>query len=472
MHVRFWGAARTVTGSMHLLEVGGQRILLDCGLYQGIRKDAFRRNRELPFDAKSIDAVVLSHAHIDHSGNLPTLVKNGFKGKIHSTSPTRSLSIHMLLDSAHIQVKDVEYVNKRRLEKKQTPFEPLYEQEDAIHALKRFSEHEFGEYFSPVPNVECRFHIAGHMLGAAHVELVIQRGSSRPLRLLFSGDIGRHNSPILKDPSIVAETDFLIMEATYGDRKHPEEINTESELLKVVLDVWEQKGKLIIPAFSVGRTQEIVFYLNNLRNKGKLPPIKTFLDSPLAIDAHTVFQQYFDELNDTFARRILDEDDNDPLSFPDFYLVRKVEDSKALNSFAEPCIIISASGMCEAGRVLHHLRNHISKPSTTVLLTGFQAPHTLGRQLEEGAKQVNIFGDPFDVHANICKLPGTSGHADQTELIEWFKQVTTAGHLQWTALVHCEFECATVLAEQLRKYTRQQVYIPNRGDEISLDGHR
>ncbi len=468
MQVQFWGAAQTITGSMHLVEYEGKRVLLDCGLYQGRRKEAFNRNRDLPFDARSIDAVLLSHAHIDHSGNLPSLIRHGFKGRIYTTPPTKSLAVHMLLDSAQIQESDVKYVNKKRKQKQQSLFDPLYVQEDAVRTLNRMVGIDFAEPFQPVPGMTCRFHVAGHMLGAAHVELTMSQNGHPPIRLAFSGDIGRKGAPILKDPTVVEGVDYLIMEATYGNRKHPEWIDAEKELHRVVQETWDNRGKLIVPAFSVGRTQEIIYRLNNLKEAGKLPPLKVFLDSPLAIDAHTVFQQYFDQFDDTFAKQILSEEDEDPLDFHDLYLVRKVQHSMALNKLQEPCIIISASGMCESGRILHHLKQHISNPTTTVLLTGYQAPYTLGRRLEEGAAEVNIFGDPYKVRAKILKLQGSSGHADQPELIEWASNVAAAGNLKKVALVHCELENAQVLSEKLLTNDIRPVIIPDRGETMPL----
>lgn len=466
--VQFWGAAQTVTGSMHLVQHRGRSVLLDCGLYQGRRKEAFRRNRQLPFDASGIDAVVLSHAHIDHSGNLPSLVRAGFRGKIYATPPTRSLAVHLLLDAAQIQVSDVRYVNKRRKTSGQAPFEPLYEQTDAVAALNRFIICNYDTPFHPVPGMTCRFFVAGHMLGAAHVEVMFETDQAPPLRLLYSGDIGRTGAAMLKDPTVVPDANYLIMESTYGDRTHPPDSDVESELETVVKRTWSDRGKLIIPAFSVGRTQEIIYHLNNLRHSGKLPPIKVFLDSPLAIDAHTIFQEYFDQFDEEFARRILDADNDDPLDFPDLFFVRKANDSKALNRYQDPCIIISASGMCESGRVLHHLKQHIGDPASTVLLTGYQASQTLGRRLQDGAQQVNILGQHFRVRARVIRLPGNSGHADQRELLQWASDVAAAGQLRQLALVHGEPESANALAAKLADRGLAPVVIPQRGDVMQL----
>jgi len=468
MQVIFWGAAQTVTGSMHLVESNGSRLLLDCGLYQGPRKQAFRRNRELPFDASNIDAAILSHAHIDHSGNLPCLYRNGFRGKIYTTAATRNLCTHMLLDSAEIQVSDVKYVNRKRRANNQTLFEPLYTPPDAMKTLKRFHAVDFLQEFEPVPGVQARLHVAGHMLGAAHVELNLPHPNHPPSRLVFSGDIGRPGMPILQNPSSIENVDYLIMEATYGDREHDASAGAEPILLDLVQKTWETGGKLLIPAFSVGRTQEITYYLNNLYEKGKLPPIKAFIDSPLAIDAHTVYQQHFDDFDERFAQQIIDEDDADPLAFPDLHLVRKARLSKELNRFKDPCIIIAASGMCEGGRILHHLRQHIGKPNTTILFAGYQAPHTLGRRILDGARQVNIFGDPFDVKADVVKLPSASGHADRSELLEWASNIADNGNLKKVALVHCDPEPAASFQTHLQQHDVGPVIIPARGETMTL----
>lgn len=468
MQVQFWGAARTVTGSMHLVEFQGKKLLLDCGLYQGRRKEAFKRNREMPIVGRDIDAVVLSHAHVDHCGNLPTLVRTGFKGKIFATTATRNLCVHLLLDAAHIQESDVKYVNKKRAKKNQTLFEPLYVHDDAIRTLNCYETVEFEESFEPVPGVQCRFLTAGHMLGAGHVELSLKPENGKPTRLVFSGDIGRPGVPILKDPTIPEGADYLIMEATYGNREHIAGRDADEVLLHAVEKTWDSQGKLIVPAFSVGRTQEVVYRLNNLSEAGKLPPIPVFVDSPLAADAHTVFQQHYDYFDEEFARKITSEEDNDPLSFPRLHIIRKVQHSKELNKSKEPCIIISASGMCEAGRILHHLKNNIEKPNTTILFTGYQAPYTLGRRIQDGEKEIRIFGEPYQMNAQSLKLPSSSGHADQSELLDWAKGVAEKGNIKKVALVHCELESAEAFAEKLMLEKIGPVIIPERGETMSL----
>lgn len=470
MKVEFCGAAQTVTGSMHLVHWQGKRLLLDCGLYQGHRKLAFEINRKLPFPAGSIDAVVLSHAHIDHCGNLPTLVRNGFRGPIYSTAPTRELAAIMLLDSAKIQVSDVAYVNRKRMRQQQAPFEPLYVEQDAIATERLFRAVEFMDEFSPLPMIKCRFHEAGHMLGAASVEVLLEQVGQRPIRLVFSGDIGRPNAPLLKDPKTIDHADFLIMEATYGDRLHPPEQDANKILRETAEATLRNRGKLIIPAFSVGRTQEIVYRLNQLNEQNLLPLIPVFVDSPLAVDSTAVFRRHQGIFDAEAIEFTAADEDHDALTFPTLKYIRAVEDSKRLNTMAEPAIIISASGMCESGRILHHLKNHIGQTNTTVLFAGFQAPNTLGRRILDGAKRISIYGEDYEVRAKILRLESTSGHADQRELLEWARSTSHRGQLRKIALVHCEVEPATVFASLLRKENLSDVIIPAKGEFMSLNG--
>ncbi len=471
MKVQFWGAAQTVTGSMHLVHHNGKQILLDCGLYQGRRKIAFEKNRNLPFDAKRLDVVVLSHAHIDHSGNLPSLIKAGYRGPIYSTSATRDLAAIMLLDSAKIQKYDVKYVNKKRAKNGQHPFEPLYLVGDAVQALRQFRTVEYDFGFNLLPGVECRFHSAGHMLGAATVELVLdsETGDQAATRLVFSGDIGRDKMPILRDPVTVAGANYVIMEATYGDRTHPEGGDARKTLKQTAHATYNAGGKLIIPAFSVGRTQEIVYRLNQLAEAGELPPMKVYIDSPLAVNATDIFRDHVECFDDEMVEAILSEEDEDPLSFSGATYIRSAEASKALNFVNEPCVIISASGMCEAGRILHHLKNNIEKENTTILFAGYQAPHTLGRILLDKTKDVvNIYGQPYHVNAKVCKLQGSSGHADKPELLEWAKKTSQQGELRQVALVHCELEGAEPFKTTLERNKIGPVIIPAPGDVMEM----
>lgn len=471
MKVQFWGAAQTVTGSMHLVHVGNKRVLLDCGMYQGKRKIAFQKNKKLPFDPKSVDAVILSHAHIDHSGNLPSLVRGGFRGPIYSTSATRDLAAFMLLDSAKIQVNDVKYVNRKRKRKNQKPFEPLYEQRHAQQTLKQFRTVEYMQRFNPCEGVECEFHFAGHMLGAATVELDLRDNpGDKPTKLVFSGDIGRAKVPILRDPQVVEGADYIIMESTYGNRNHEKKADATKILKQTAQETYDTGGKLIIPAFSVGRTQEIVYRLNLLAEENELPKMKVFVDSPLAVNATDVFRSHVECFDDDMVNAILEEEDQDPLMFRDLTYVRRTELSKALNFLKEPAIIISASGMCEGGRILHHLKNNIEKENTTVLFAGYQAPHTLGRiLLDQSLDRVKIYGEEYEVNCKIAKLEGSSGHADQDELLDWAKDTCDQGDVKNIALVHCEIDPATEFKSRLAKRKIQDVIIPAMGDEMTME---
>ena len=469
MKVEFWGAAQTVTGSMHLVHVGSKKLLLDCGLYQGKRKEAFKRNREIPFKGSEIDAVILSHGHIDHSGNLPSLIASGYRGPIYSTSATRDLAVYLLLDSAKIQKNDIKYVNKKRKKNNQTPFEPLYTQEDAVQTIRQFRTIEFEYAFSPLDGVTCKFHIAGHMLGAAIVELDLTEEGKDPVKLVFSGDIGRSEMPILKDPVTVQGANYVIMEATYGNRNHEKSGDAKTTLLDAAKSCYDSGGKLIIPAFSIGRTQEIVYRLNLLREAGELPEMKVFVDSPLAVNATNVFREHVECYDDETIEQMLSEEDEDPLAFENLAYVRDAKVSRMLNTFNEPCIIISASGMCEAGRILHHLKHNISKPNTIIMFTGYQAPHTLGRIILDGSKDiVRIYGEPYEVKAQVCKLQSSSGHADQQQLLEWAEKTNQTGDVKNVALVHCEMDGAEPFKNLLKEKGINHVTIPARGDSIEL----
>ena len=467
MEVQFWGAAREVPGSMHLLNIGGRRILLDCGLYQGRRKHAFERNRDFPFDPSSIDAVVLSHAHIDHCGNLPTLVKAGFTGKIYATPATRDLCRHMLVDSAHIQKSDVRYVNRRRKRQGKRPFEPLYLIGDARKALAKFRPVHYGRVFEPAPGVRATFIDAGHILGSASVVLDLTEGS-RTRRLVFSGDIGRRGLPILRDPQIASGADYVIMESTYGDREHEPPSRAREYLRECADATFSSGGKLLVPSFALGRTQEVVYRLNQLWEAGELPPVDVFVDSPLAINVTEVYSAhpecYDREMLDTMAT----DSDGDPLGFRRLRYVRKAEESKALNTRRGPAIIIAASGMCEGGRILHHLRNHVGNPSTTVLFVGYQAQHTLGRRLLEGNDEVRVLGTPVQVRARIERADAYSAHADRTGLLGWAEAVRERGQVSRYFLVHGEEDSAEALAEDLRAAGTAGVEVPERGSAFQL----
>jgi len=451
MKITFHGAARTVTGSQHLLEVNGKKIMLDCGLFQGRRKEAFERNRTEFCRGEEIDCLVLSHAHIDHSGRIPCLVNNGFSGDIYCTSATRDLCAVMLMDSAYIQEKDVEYVNRRRRRNGQRPFEPLYTKPDAAKAMELFVGLSYNRSRELFPGVQLTLVDAGHMLGSAHVILDVKdHDTGRTLRLVFSGDIGRPDIPIIRDPVPINDgADILIMESTYGNRIHPPYPESEQELKRIINETVSRGGSLLIPAFAVGRTQQIVFALHKLHNKHEIPALPVFVDSPLATRATDVFRLH-PEVYDAETREfLLADDDNNPFGFSRLQYTQTVEQSKALNTLKTPSVIISSSGMMQGGRILHHLRNRIEDQRNTVLITGWQAPGTLGRKLVEEQESVRIFGEEFQVKARVETLTGFSGHADREGLIDFVRVM--AKQPQQTFIVHGEQDSAESLAESLRK---------------------
>ncbi|MBN2172418.1 MAG: MBL fold metallo-hydrolase [Candidatus Krumholzibacteriota bacterium] len=462
--INFWGAARTVTGSRHLIEIGGRRLLLDCGLFQGRRAESEQLNRELPFKAKKLDAVVLSHAHIDHSGNLPTLVRHGFRGRVHCTPATADLLGIMLPDSAHIQEQDAKYLNKR-LKHGEKAVEPLYGLKDVERLLELVTPQRYRKDFEPLPGVRCRFLDAGHILGSAIVCLTIDRDGAAPFRLVFSGDLGREDLPILRDPETVAGADALIIESTYGERYHADIRKAEERLGAVVKRTIERGGKVIIPAFSVGRSQEIVYELNELMTAGAIPAIPIYIDSPLTVKASQLFAKHrecFDEETWEIIAR-----GDDPFGFGRMTYIKNVEGSKALNRLAEPCVIISASGMAEAGRILHHLKNSVEDPRNTILIVGFMAEHTLGRRLEEGAREVRILGGTYPVRAEVRALHAYSAHADRDDLLSFVAGMDAPPRRVF--VVHGEERQALSLAAALREKGLPQVEVPAFGDRFPLD---
>ncbi len=452
---------------MHLLEIGGRKLLLDCGLYQGRRKEAFERNRKLPFDAAEIDAVILSHAHIDHSGNLPSLLKAAFQGSIYATSATRDLAAYMLVDSAHLQQNDVRFVNKRRRKQGKNPFEPLYTKEDAVAALNRFRTVGYDHPFDPVPGVRAHFRDAGHILGSAIVVLDLEE-KGRKRRLVFSGDIGRKGLPILRDPQAAEGADFVIMEGTYGDRLH-ETSGDARELLRTTIgEIAARNGKLLIPAFAVGRTQEIVYRLNQLWEADKLPRVDVFVDSPLAVNATEVFRLHPECYDSKYAQELLTDTDHDLLTFSGLRYLRRAEESMQLNDREGPAVIISASGMCEGGRILHHLRHHATESASVVLFVSFQAEHTLGRKILEGKNPVSIYGEEYEIRASVRKAEGYSAHADRDGLLLWASRVRETGDVKQIFLVHGEEEGLSALAKGLRDQGTADVRIPERGQAFEL----
>ena len=460
MQISFHGAARTVTGSRHLIEANGHRVLLDCGIYHGRRQEAFERNRNFSFEPSSIDAVILSHAHIDHSGNLPLLVKNGFDGPIYTTHATRDLCASMLPDSGHIHEKDAEYLNKKHKRQGKPLIEPLYTQNDAyvsLHYLESINYHRAKEIME---GIYFTFYDAGHILGSSFVVLDIEdRDAGRDIRLVFSGDLGREGLPLIRDPETVDHADLLIMESTYGGRLHEPIPDTAQRLKEIVNKIYQNKGVLIIPAFAVGRTQQLVYELQKLHSKDEIPELPIYVDSPLAINITSVFRQHpeiFDRETHQYMRQFNDED---VFGFSKLQYTRRVEESIELNTMDPPFIVISASGMAEHGRILHHLKHHIEDPHSVVLIVGWQAPNTLGRKLVEGASKVRILGREYKVRASVEKLNGLSGHADSNELVDWVAAMEKRP--QKTFLVHGELDAAQSLAKSLsEKLELEDVVVP------------
>lgn len=450
MKITFHGAAQTVTGSQHLIEVNGKKIMLDCGLFQGKRKEAFERNRNEFCQGNEIDCLILSHAHIDHSGRIPCLVKNGFSGDIFCTSATRDLCAVMLMDSAFIQEKDVEFVNRRRKKNGQRPFEPLYTKIDVANGMQLFVGLSYNRGHQLFPGVRLTLVDAGHMLGSSHIVLDIDdQDTGLNRRLVFSGDIGRPDIPIIRDPVPISDgADILIMESTYGNRQHPPYPESEKELERIVNETVSRGGSLLIPAFAVGRTQQLVYAFHKLHNNRAIPDLPIYVDSPLATRATDIFRLHPETYDAEIREFLLTDDDNNPFGFGRLQYTQSVEQSKVLNSLKVPAIIISSSGMMEGGRILHHLRNRIEDPRNTILITSWQAPNTLGRRIVEKEKTVRIFGDEFKVKAKIETLVGFSGHADRDGLMDFVRVMNKKP--QRTFVVHGESDSSESLADALR----------------------
>jgi metallo-beta-lactamase family protein len=468
MKLTFHGAARTVTGSKHLLEVNGTRILLDCGMVQGKRSESYSANVNLPFDPASIDLVILSHAHIDHSGNLPNLVKNGFKGDIIATPATRDLCSTMLPDSGHIQERDVEFVNKKKRKKGEAPVLPIYTQQDAYASLENFLTQNYHRTRKVAPGVSLTFRDAGHMLGSSYVILEIEdQDTGRDLRFVFSGDVGRKGIPIIRDPELLTDgADVLIMESTYGDRLHETFGESEEKLEHIVKRTYKRGGAIVMPAFAVGRAQQLVYTLHTLMDKGDIPRLPIYVDSPLAVSTTAVFSLHPECFDQETRDFMMQPGNRDPFGFEHLTYIRTLEESKQLNFMREPCIIISASGMAEFGRVVHHIKNRIEDPKNTILITGWQAPETLGRKLVDQVKTVRIFGDPYETNAEVAVLNGFSGHADRDELVEWVRVMSRKP--ERTFLVHGEEPSALALAETLRTTFSIPVDVPSLGDTFTI----
>jgi len=467
MKIKFIGAAREVTGSKHLITTNeGKRILLDCGMFQGKGMETDGMNRNLGFNPAEIDYLILSHAHIDHSGLIPFLYKGGFRGSIICTNATRDLCAIMLADSAHIQALDIEWFNKKRAKQGLYPLDPIYSAEDAEESMKLFISVAYDRRFYVNDKINVKFTNTGHMLGSAVVNLELLENGEK-VHIAFTGDIGRAQNRILHKPSAFPQCDYLITESTYGDRLHPADKEIEEDLLKIVLETCVvNKGKLIIPSFAIGRTQEIVYVLNGLFNSGKLPRIQVYVDSPLAVNATEIFRFHTDEMNDEVKASL--RHDADPFGFNSLHYIKKLEESKALNSSNKPCIIISASGMLEAGRIKHHVANNISNHRNTILIVGYCTPTSLGARIQElGLREISIFGKMHRISARIAKIEAFSGHADYNEMKQ-FLSCQDITKIKKTFLVHGEYETQLFYREELKKIGYENIEIPESGEEFVL----
>lgn len=466
MKIKFIGAAREVTGSKHLITTeGGKKILLDCGMFQGKGMDTDAMNRKLGFDPQQIDHLILTHAHIDHSGLIPYIYKLGFRGSVICTSATRDLCAIMLADSGHIQEGDVKWFNKRRIQKGFAPVEPIYTEQDARNCMELFIGVAYKRKFAIDHNTKVRFTNTGHMLGSgtAMIEITEQ---GKTTRIAYTGDIGRPVNRILKSPEPFPQCDYLITESTYGNRLHPHLQEAEGELLRVIRETCVEKGgKVIIPSFAIGRTQEVVYALNKFFNQGLLPKVNIYVDSPLAINATDIFRMHTECLNADVARVM--HTDPDPFGFNSLFYIKSPEDSKRLNANKNPCVIISASGMMEAGRIKHHLANNIENPRNTILAVGYCAPATLGARILDGAKEVSIFGIHHPVRANIDRIEAFSGHGDYSEMADYLS-CQDADQIKQVFLVHGDYEAQQEYKGTLGKAGFRNISIPVTGEEVIL----
>ena len=466
MKIAFHGAARTVTGSKHLITLkNGKKYLLDCGMFQGMGRETDALNRQWGFEPMEVTHLILSHAHIDHSGLIPKLVKDGFNGKIFCTPATKDLTSILLEDSGEIQEDDVKYINKKRAAEGQPYLQPLYTVQDAKNSVGKFVSVEYGDWYSVDENVELLYTDAGHIIGSAAVHLKIKE-DGKITRISFSGDVGRYRDVILRSPEVFPQADYVLLESTYGNSLHDVHLTTPDQILEWIDKTCiRKKGKLIIPAFSVGRTQEILYSLNQLEVERRLPDLDYFVDSPLSIEATEVVKRFPKYFNKTIQKLL--ETDNDPFSFKGLKYVKTVDQSKLLNFRNEPCVIISASGMADAGRVKHHISNNIENSRNTILMVGYCEPRSLGGRLMAGAKEVGIFGVRHEVHADIGSIRSMSAHGDYEDLSQ-FLACQNPKEVQRLFLVHGEYDVQVQFKDRLLKKGFLDIEIPERHYEIGL----
>ena len=465
MKLTFLGAARTVTGSCYLLETGNKKMLVDCGMFQGSKSIKAFNEKPFAFNPAEIDAVVLTHAHVDHSGLLPRLVKEGFKGRIHCTKSTQQLCTILLPDSAHIQESDAEFANRKGLRAGKSEVLPLFTVDDAYTALQYFYVHNFEEEFEVLPGITAKLHVAGHILGSAVVRLEVEENGKKT-RMIFSGDVGQPNQPIVEDPTILNGADFITTESTYGNRTH-KAYDKEAELAKIINDTVERGGNVIIPAFAVGRTQVLLYYFQKLTQEGKIPEVPIYIDSPLATKATGITLASKEEYDE--ETRALVEFQGDRLfAMKNVHFTPTSEESRMINSMDGPKIILSASGMADAGRILHHLKHNLWRPECTVVFAGFQAEGTMGRNLIDGVKKVKIMGETIHVAAEIVNMTGFSAHADKDQLLAWYKKMPKKPKIFF--VTHGEFDSASALAKELQMQMGTAVYVPKYGDSVVIEG--
>ncbi len=476
MKITFLGAAKTVTGSNFLVEGAGKKFLVDCGMYQGKVTEELENSDPFLYDVEEIDFMLLTHAHIDHSGRIPKLYNDGFRGKVYATKATCDLCEIMLPDSGHIQEVEIEWKNRKRMRESKEPLPPLYTAEDAYNCLEIFNPVEYDDIVEIDENISVRFNDAGHMLGSAIIEIWITE-DGKTKKLVFTGDLGNNDLPLLDSPTMISNADYLIMESTYGNRLHMKNDDKAKMFLDIVSETLDNGGRVIIPSFAVGRTQEILYELDKLkddlgqdeefaRKYEKIMNIPVYVDSPLAISATEIFKKNTELFEDEIQEKIKRGDN--PLEFNGLQFTQTAEESKALNEDTRPAIILSASGMCDVGRIKHHLKHNLWNPNSTILFVGYQAAGTLGRSIVEGAKKVKIFGEEIAVNARIEYIEGYSGHADQTWLLNFVYSFTNPP--KHIFLVHGEEEGQEVLKQKIEETSECKVTIPDFGDSFELDG--